>query len=1163
MPIPNADCIFSLDGQEFKGAEAFLDHILRKDVNITPTQEEADIKAAKEYGFSHPTEAINSVNKRLGTDYKTFSEIPEKELKQAATERKGEKFDDKVDKAAAWIIKSFSAQLPEGTQKAGIPVDFEKVILKAADIIKKAYHAKEDIQEAIQNAIDYIKKNWDKTWGELNTDEIAQQLYDLGGLTVDEEIERTLGVTPQDVLNIWNSVDAGAGDPQLLEFIKKLSTDEKKTIVKDALKGIVSDKLSQFIRTIKEKTGAKVDIASMADLKQTIQDKINAELRKQAKLRADAQKEIEDAIRAATKSKSFADHIRTSNMLAKVKEFVKGVGLMFHPAMYEGKELAREAMMVIRKEKGKEAHQNELADMASRQLMNDWNFIPKKEKLGFILSLENPLKYGEVKPEYQAIAKEYAKRMDDVFDMLSQIKDLPYIEDYFPHFWKRPEKARAMAQAYSKAPLEGNKSFLKRRFYSDVLEGLKAKLELATDNPEEMVRLAEMNALKFKTAHDIFGEMKDRGLIKFYRLGQQPEGWKLVDDPLFKRMALFTVKGDEGLPDKAALSQGGYYMPEPVARVVNNYLSRGLSGAGPVWRNLYAGVRAWNNIKNLFQLGLGFFHATTTTVDSTVTGFANGINKLLAGEAKGIIDVVKSFTILPNIAEQLVRGDKTIRDKRHNVLTSDVQAMIDANARTGLSKIYTLDSYYNLKKGIGRLYADKDLKAIPGVILNALLFLPEAAGKPLMEWYVPRLKVGGYLRTLEMELNNKKALTPDEITREKQKGWDDMDDRLGQMVYDNIFWHKTMKDLAFLTIRSFGWTGGTIRAFGKGIRDIPESIKRQFAGQGISPRTAWLISLPTIVGMYGAMYQYMMTGQGPQEMKDYFFPWDGTYNADGTKHRVSIPSYMKDFFAYAKHPLETAAHKTAPAFNEMIEIFSNKDFYGTQIIEHQKKSMWDSDDTLYKNGLNVLQWLSEDVEGIGKYEGQSLIPFSFKQDPAQQPTTRQAIEQKFGIMPAAKEFQRTDTQNNIITEMAKDYGDEAKTKEAADRITARREVRERLYKGETWDQLPQDLRDRAAYSDKMEKKVIDDASLDPYKRMFRDLKSEGQLDVWMNMTKGEKDDYTQYLNNKQSFIDLHEQKPEVFDDPKTEKAYQEIIGLTHETRGRKKESGYRVFGSGE
>jgi len=33
-----------------------------------------------------------------------------------------------------------------------------------------------------------------------------------------------------------------------------------------------------------------------------------------------------------------------------------------------------------------------------------------------------------------------------------------------------------------------------------------------------------------------------------------------------------------------------------------------------------------------------------------------------------------------------------------------------------------------------------------------------------------------------------------------------------------------------------------------------------------------------------------------------------------------------------------------------------------------------------------------------------------------------------GIMPATKEFQRTTTQNAIITEVAKSYGDEAKTK---------------------------------------------------------------------------------------------------------------------------------------
>ena len=182
-----------------------------------------------------------------------------------------------------------------------------------------------------------------------------------------------------------------------------------------------------------------------------------------------------------------------------------------------------------------------------------------------------------------------------------------------------------------------------------------------------------------------------------------------------------------------------------------------------------------------------------------------------------------------------------------------------------------------------------------------------------------------------------------------------------------------------------------------------------------------------------------------------------------------------------------------------------------------------------------------------QYELRSLIPFSFKEQTGDKPTTRQWIEQKFGIMPASKEFQRTDTQNAIVAEVTKSFGDEAKTKEDADRYAARREIRETLFRGQEPDQA---LWDKAQYSEKTKKEVLKDATLDPHKRMFRDLKSESQLSVWAKMSAKEKEDYMQYLNNKKSFQELHENKPEIFT-PELEKAYQEILGDTHETRGRK------------
>jgi hypothetical protein len=90
--------------------------------------------------------------------------------------------------------------------------------------------------------------------------------------------------------------------------------------------------------------------------------------------------------------------------------------------------------------------------------------------------------------------------------------------------------------------------------------------------------------------------------------------------------------------------------------------------------------------------------------------------------------------------------------------------------------------------------------------------------------------------------------------------------------------------------------------------------------------------------------------QGPQELRDYFFPRTGQQNADGSDERLSFPSYVKDEFEFAKHPLETAQHKLHPIFSKMFELGRNKDFYGTRI--------YDPDASIPDEAKDILKYLA-------------------------------------------------------------------------------------------------------------------------------------------------------------------------------------------------------------
>lgn len=97
---------------------------------------------------------------------------------------------------------------------------------------------------------------------------------------IDEEIIKTVGITPQDVLDVWNSTVAGHNNPELLDYIKTLSDGDKKSIVKDALKGITSDMLKHLQTVIREKTGKKITITEYPDINKAVREAIIAEVKK-------------------------------------------------------------------------------------------------------------------------------------------------------------------------------------------------------------------------------------------------------------------------------------------------------------------------------------------------------------------------------------------------------------------------------------------------------------------------------------------------------------------------------------------------------------------------------------------------------------------------------------------------------------------------------------------------------------------------------------------------------------------------------------------------------------------------------------------------------------------------------------------------------------------
>jgi len=824
------------------------------------------------------------------------------------------------------------------------------------------------------------------------------------------------------------------------------------------------------------------------------------------------------------------------------KETAKRAVQTIFPQAFEKGFYATMSKIILREKFGESYIKNWKADKESESVMKEWDSnYSHKERLAFLDAMENPDAISlEKEPRLKQLSELYRDRLDAVYKTIAGIKDLPYIEDYFPHFWKNPEKAKTFFSSISaKNPLQGNRSFFKKRFFEDIRAGLDAGLELATDNPEEIVRLSEMNATKFKMANDIFDSYKESGMLTFVRGKEKPpEGWKLVDDALFKRMTPFVVEGEEG--PQAAVSMGGWYMPEDASRIVNNYLSRGLKDMKGV-RHVYEGLMYWNNIKNMFQLALSPFHIFTTSINAGLTDMSMGVQNITTGKTKniaqGIRQIAEGALIIPSVMRNFAKATAIRKDAYSGNASVEVQRLVEANGRIDSDKMWITNAGYQLNKNIQKIKADGLLGApieVPIAVWNGLMSTVEATMMPTVK-FVSAMKVGAHARSVENELSLRGPLSDVEIKDVAQRHWDNMDDRFGQVVYDNMFWQKTIKDIAFMTVRSFGYTGGTLRAYRKGVTEIPESLGRLKEGQGLSSSSAWLLMLPVQAAMYGAVYHYIATGKAPEEFNDYFHPKDGTKNLDGSDRRVDLWGYYKDANNWIHNPFKTLINKTSPAVNEISEIYNNKDFYGA--------SLYQEDDNLFQKGIDVL-----------KYQFGTLQPFGFREKPGEEvgKTTQQKIESFIGVQPSSSKYQRTDDEN-VVQELLSDQmknmrksADYSPEKSAYKKI-----IIEQLREKQALDQIPKEEKIKAGIMDsqgnivpKALKSIMGASHLSNIDRSFKYLDAKNQLKAISKMTP---EGAAETLSNRKvvkkvrEFIDLKRGAPEFFEkNPELKKAYELI-----------------------
>jgi len=545
---------------------------------------------------------------------------------------------------------------------------------------------------------------------------------------------------------------------------------------------------------------------------------------------------------------------------------------------------------------------------------------------------------------------------------------------------------------------------------------------------------------------------------------------------------------------------GHYWAPEPAAKILNNYLSPGLQG-----RWWYEIIRKPANLLNQAQLGLSGFHAGFTTLDAMISKFALGLKRIVHLDPTGVFDLIKGVTPYAAV-ENVLRGQRLLQEYRKEldeIADPEMRAMVEAVVSAG-GRV-EMDAFYHNSavEGFWRTWRQMRDRGVIGKglsLLNMTLRAPgaivEYLARPIMRHLVPRQKLGVFFDQARWELNRLgPEASHEEVRRKLQEIWDSVDNRLGQLVYDNLAWNRAFKDLSLISVRSVGWNLGTIRELGGAGKDVFTAIGRKWAGgRVLTERMYYAIALPILAGMYGALYQYLRTGEWPDEPKDYFFPKTGGTNPDGTAERVSIPSYMKDLYAWAKRPLVTATHKIHPILSAVAEMLRNEDFYGTQI--RNANDPW----------VKQLQDLA--IYAAGQFE-----PFSIRnmrQLRRTGETWAKAIQSFAGITPAPASLTRTKAMQMAI-DYARAQMPAGRTQEQADRSMDRSQLinagrKELLTTGRT-DALERELVRRfreKIMSARMAGEIRRAVGESPLERYVTRLPAEQAMDVWEAATEKER-----------------------------------------------------------
>lgn len=599
-------------------------------------------------------------------------------------------------------------------------------------------------------------------------------------------------------------------------------------------------------------------------------------------------------------------------------------------------------------------------------------------------------------------------------------------ENYFPNKWKvRPgtdkeEKAEKederMTRLFTpRRPLEGSKGYNKRQSYT-LKSGIAAGGEPVTTNPIRLMRNRIEDGMKFVSARRAWQVTHELGLRKYVKRGERPpEGFDKIDDRIAKVYfpAQLEFPGSKE-PMSVPHELGEWYVEANTARLINNMLSRDLIRENAAGRGLM-----WiKNAATAVELGISPFHAVFVSIDAASSQLALGMlraynlgirqadgGQLLSGLRQMLeapiapITMAREGAALPAYIEARARlekigvtefGHKQIEgDQPHGILESiqhfrqvredknvqrlakrfpDLDQLVDDMFTGGL--VIGQHSDYKVQM-LGKTAMEAWTSGNPlGAIIRAVPTIMQGMMYPLFNVYIPNLKYSLFLRQMsEQAAENADVLESGKLTRAQlaRRVADSVENRFGEMNFDNLFWNRTFKTALQFAFRSITWKLGTTKEIGGAAIGQAKSFgewawqTHQMLGEGEAPKGgyeklprldmkfSWVMSMILATAGIGIVAAKLLSGKYPWEWAEQdkhepgsaaaahalyletVHPRTGELDSRGKPVRISQPTYWKDVEHATSDPGQYVMGSLSEVLGKGIDVAHNEDYFGNYV----------------------------------------------------------------------------------------------------------------------------------------------------------------------------------------------------------------------------------------